>query len=401
MSKYWKPSGVKDTLLGFDKLAAETIYRGLCSACGACISVCPSKSIDMKIGEPDPELTGKCSPECDLCSRVCPGSYIPLTKMEEMTFGRAKRSDELMFGIYRDIYAGHAVHEDIRKAGVAGGVVNSLLTYGLESGNLDCAIVAGWDEKEPWKVRPKIATTRKELIDCSRSKYSISQSLRVLREAVDKGYKKIGIVALPCHTISLRKMQLHHLKMVENVELIIGLYCLAQTYIEGTEYMIRDRFGFKLEDVEKFSFRAEPYPGYITAWTKKGEVKRAELMALWGMAPTMFIGFPVERCNVCQDHVAELADLSCGDVWGRTDLMTKGIEEKRGHTEIFTKTEIGEKFLKNAIEADYIKVMPGNPPEYPIDKHYVINPGWFRKKVGNVVRERYRTKYGWPVPKIE
>lgn len=165
--------------------------------------------------------------QCSLCSQVCPGSYIPLTKLEEMVFGRTKTAEETQFGIYRSLYAGLALDPDIRKAGVSGGVVTALLAYGLESGVLDCAIVAGWDETEPWKVAPKIATTRQELIDCSRSKYSISQTLSALGEAVNRGFRKIGIVGLPCFIIGLRKMQLYNLKMVDNVALMIGLYCLS------------------------------------------------------------------------------------------------------------------------------------------------------------------------------
>ncbi len=338
--------------------------------------------------------------QCALCSQACPGSYIPLTKLEEMVFGRTKTADERQFGIYRSLYAGHAIAPEIRKAGVSGGAVNALLAYGLEAGILDCAIVAGWDEAEPWKVAPKIVTTRQELIECSRSKYSISQTLSALREAVERGFSKIGIVGPPCYIIALRKMQLHNFNITDNVAIMIGLYCLSQTYIEGTEYLIRDRFGIPLEDVEKFAFRGEPYPGYVTAWSKTGEVGRCELMALWGMAPTIFIGFRLERCLICEEHLSELADISCGDVWGRTDLMEAGIKEKVGHTEIFVRTDKGEKYFEAAVEAGYVKKMPGSPPDYPIERHYAINPGWF-KRVASVARIRHRKKYGWPIPKIE
>jgi coenzyme F420 hydrogenase subunit beta len=214
------------------------------------------------------------------------------------------------------------------------------------------------------------------------------------------GFTKIGVVGLPCYVVGIRKMQLHGQKMADKIALTIGLYCLSQTYIEGTEYVIRDRFGIPLEDVEKFAFRAEPYPGYMTAWSKNGEVGRCELMALWGMAPTVFIGFRLERCLVCQEHLSELADISCGDVWGRTDLQAEAVKEKVGHTEIFTRTERGQTFFDSAVEAGYIHKMEGSPTEFPMDKHYVINPGWF-KRVASAARIKHRTKYGWPVPKIE
>lgn len=171
--------------------------------------------------------------------------------------------------------------------------------------------MAGWDEKKPWKITLRIATTRQDLIECSRSKYSVGQTLSVLGEAVDRGFTKIGVVGLPCSIVGLRKMQLNQMKMVDSVALMIGFYCLSQTYIEGTEYMIRDRFGIPLENVEKCAFRAEPYPSYMTAWSNTGEIGQCELMALWGMAPTIFIGFRLERCLVCQEHLSELADISC------------------------------------------------------------------------------------------
>ena len=140
---YWFPIGVRTTLPGFEKHFSETIGRGLCAACGACVSACPSKALFMKRAEPDPELVGNCLPNCDICSRVCPGRYIPLTELEKLTFGRVKTAEEQMFGIYRTAYCGYAVDPEIRQAGVAGGMVSALLTYGLDSGELDCAIVAG------------------------------------------------------------------------------------------------------------------------------------------------------------------------------------------------------------------------------------------------------------------
>ena len=113
---YWSPAGVRATHTGFEKLFSETIGRGLCAACGACVSVCPNKAISMKRAEPDPELTGRCLPDCNICASVCPGSYIPLTELEELTFGRARTENERMFGIYRHAYCGYAVDPEIRQA---------------------------------------------------------------------------------------------------------------------------------------------------------------------------------------------------------------------------------------------------------------------------------------------
>ncbi len=95
----------------------------------------------------------------------------------------------------------------VHHAGVAGGSVTAFLLYALENGIIDGAIVAGYDENEPWKVKAKIATKKEDLLNCVRSKYAICNILTALRDAVDQGLEKIAIVALPCHTYALRKMR--------------------------------------------------------------------------------------------------------------------------------------------------------------------------------------------------
>jgi coenzyme F420 hydrogenase subunit beta len=231
----------------------------------------------------DPELVGECKEErCDLCNEVCPGASIPRSELEEMVFGRKRNEDENPFGQYREHLVTHAKDEKVHHAGVAGGTVTALLLYALEEGIIDGAIVAGYDEAEPWKVKAKIAKTRDDLLSCVRSKYAICNTVSALRDAADQGLEKIAIVALPCHTYALRKMKLHKLKrLADRVELIIGLYCLSQTYMDGTEYIIRERLGIPLGEVEQISYRGrlgDPFGGGFWVKTKKrrGKVSGAD-----------------------------------------------------------------------------------------------------------------------------
>ncbi|MBW1868997.1 MAG: Coenzyme F420 hydrogenase/dehydrogenase, beta subunit C-terminal domain, partial [Deltaproteobacteria bacterium] len=48
----------------------------------------------------------------------------------------------------------------------------------------------------------------------------------------------------------------------------------------------------------------------------------------------------MERCLVCHDHLADLADISCGDVWGRHEELEE--RSPGGWTGIFVRTEVGE-----------------------------------------------------------
>lgn len=73
---YWTRPWMKGEIKGFDKHHSENIGSGLCSGCGLCVSVCPSKAITMRRAEPDPELAGVCragaAPLASRCSAVCP-----------------------------------------------------------------------------------------------------------------------------------------------------------------------------------------------------------------------------------------------------------------------------------------------------------------------------------------
>jgi coenzyme F420 hydrogenase subunit beta len=361
------------------------------------VAVCPPKNVKLKLGCVDPELMGECMEGCNLCNNVCPGAYIPKSELEAMIFGRKRTEEEELFGQYKDHLVTHAKNEKVHYAGVAGGTVTALLLYALEEGIIDGAIVAGYDENEPWKVKAKIATTKEDLLNCVRSKYAICNTVSVLRDAVNQGLQKIAIVALPCHTYALRMMQLRKGWLADKVELIIGLYCLSQTYMEGTEYIIRERLGIPLDQVDQISYRGrlgDPFGGGFWVKTKTGEEKSLQLIAHWGMVPTIFIGFQVERCLLCLDHTCELADLSAGDVWGREEELKK-INEY-GWTGVFVRTDKGEEIFRGAVEAGYIVSEPGGS----IESYYPVNPGHPKKKFAVPTRIEYRKKYGWPVPKI-
>ena len=300
--------------MSFDKLKLEVVDSGLCCSCGTCVSACPHGYLAIPLGEVGSEKkSGKkdCPDNCFICFEACPGKNLPFSEMEQMIFSRKRNSDsnEQMLGIYKSYMVTHAVEESVHKTGVAGASVSALLINGLKTGYLDAAIVAGYDKERPWQVRPFLVTDRGGVLAAARSKYGVCSVNTLLAEAAEK-YERIGVVGCPCHVWGIRKLALRKLapKITKRIKVIIGLYCLAQNFSLAAEYMITQRMGVKLDDVAEFQYRGgADFGGGTWVRTKDGQERTMELLGNWGMVPTVFIGYQMERCFVCQDHVADLA----------------------------------------------------------------------------------------------
>ena len=385
----------------FEKLFEGVVNSGLCSSCGTCVSACPQHLLNIPLGEVGPEKgPGKedCPEKCNICYDACPGMNLPYGAMEEMVFGRKRTEDpvEQMLGIHKYHLVTHAVDQKIHQTGVAGASVSTLLIHGLETGFIDAAIVAGYDKDKPWQVRPYIVTEQGGVLAAARSKYGVCSINTLLAEATGK-YERVGVVACPCHVWGIRKLAMNNLapKVTNRIKVILGLYCLAQNCSLAAEYMITQRMGVKLEDVAAFQYRGgADFGGGTWVKTKDGQEKSMGLLANWGMVPTVFIGYQMERCFVCHDHLSDLADLSCGDVWGRHEELEK--KSPYGWTGIFVRTDAGEEIINSAIKAGVIHAeRDDNMIEY-----YATNPGHSKKRFANPKRIEYRKRYGWPVPNV-
>ena len=119
---------------GFDLLKKNCINSGLCVECGACELVCPSQAIKLikySWGR-NPELVGSCIAEpCEKCHNVCPAHKVPLTQIETKFFGRARQKGTIedKTGVWRSVYTGYALDEEIHNKAVSGGFISALLIF--------------------------------------------------------------------------------------------------------------------------------------------------------------------------------------------------------------------------------------------------------------------------------
>jgi coenzyme F420 hydrogenase subunit beta len=321
--KYTEPSFLE---CGFGELEYKVITPEICCKCGTCEAFCPR--IEHK--ESRPTLI-EYDPLCGLCFAYCPRTFFNAAAIENRLFGRSKSHNETL-GIFRKAMAVQS--SKASKNVQDGGAVTALLVHALEKGIIDCAVVT--DKDGDWRTIPKLAQKAEEVISAAGTKYTISNSIIAVEEALEKGYNKIGFVGTPCQIQALRKVQFsdepYELGQ-EKIALLIGLFCMENfDYDELMEGLIKGIFCLSPKEIERFEIKK----GMFRVIDKDGEVHEIKLEETDKFT---FIG-----CGPCFDFSSELADISVGSV-GSPD----------GWSTILVRTEAGEKLYKSAINAGAIK----------------------------------------------
>ena len=372
----------------FKDLHRDVIGRGLCTGCGSCVGICPTKGMAMVYvdHEPEPVLSGTCN-ACSLCYEMCPGKDIPFPAMEKLVFGREKEPDKEPLGIYRACLAGYAMDDKIRSTGTSGGIVSALLVYGLEQGLIDRALVGEWNSNVPWHTKPLVASNREEVLRAAKTKSQVVFTNALIGEALQKG-GKVATVGLGCHIEALRKLQLKYPshRLSKSVPFSIGLFCYCNYYTLATELLILERTGIKsLDEVAKVEYRVGKPHGKFCVTRKDGQI-----FSLQGPeAHMVFRSFPRNRCDMCLDWCSELSDIALGDYWG---AAVDGKDMKLGWSTIMVRTEVGERLLKDAESKGYIATFPTEA------SHLMLTGGFYKKKHTNVYNIMKGQRYNYSTP---
>jgi coenzyme F420 hydrogenase subunit beta len=367
----------------FSLLQKRVIQRGLCTACGTCVGGCPTGAIQFDFDLEEPALKGSCS-SCGICDAICPGEDIPLAQLEKAFLGETRSPANELLGVSRGFFKGFAKDREIRRSSASGGLTTALLLYVLDQKKIDGAIVTAMSPEKPWRTKPVLARTRQEVIEAARSKYTLCPNNIALREI--GRMDRVAVVGLPCHIHGIRKLQsLKALSgLADRIVLTLGLLCGSNRRHEATEHLIQEYTDVNLEEVEHFEYRGGLNAQEIKIFSRDKKETTVPTTEWRVISQSM----TKDRCRMCCDYSAELADLSLGDICDPRS-STKRIPNWNS---LIVRTEKGQRLIKEAREAGIIEVFPLE------EKSFYGNVGFEMKKHGAVYTLRERKRHGWPVP---
>ncbi|MBI5248257.1 MAG: Coenzyme F420 hydrogenase/dehydrogenase, beta subunit C-terminal domain [Desulfomonile tiedjei] len=318
-------------LLGLDELNRRVLERGLCAACGACVSRCPYL---VKFRGKTVKLDS-CTVEQGRCYAYCPMTFFDENAVSQSLFGEPYDANGL--GRVIAVAAARSSFGEIQSVAQGGGAVTSLVITALEEGIADAAVLTTSEGTDGY-LKGIVVTDKDEVKRAAGSKFVGAHSLEALREALDRGYQRIAIVGLPCQVKALRKMALLDLKqenLANRISMVIGLFC-------NWALSIRDLLPFLSERIG---------PGKI----KKYDIPPPPAKILKVFTEEETIDIPLddirsitqESCKLCDDMTSEFADISVG--------MYEG---KVGWNTLLTRTDAGRTLVRLAAEKGSLELSP-------------------------------------------
>jgi coenzyme F420 hydrogenase subunit beta len=258
---------------------------------------------------------------CDLgegrCFAYCPRTEIDLNRVHRAVFEQDYQ--DLAIGPYKRVLAARATHDEIRNKAQSGGTVSALVSFALEAGIIDGAVLTR--RGEGFLPQGQVVRERQGVLACAGSSYVATPTLEAFNREPWGANEKIGIVGTPCQVFAVANMRASSLEKktpIDQVRLVIGLFCT-------------------------WALSYEPFLAYLKTRVDVSRIRKLDITPpperlLKAITDTETIDIPLDEvrpsvcttCGVCLDMTSELSDLSVGTVEGLSGWNTVVVRSERG-----------------------------------------------------------------------
>jgi coenzyme F420 hydrogenase subunit beta len=320
----------ENKLIAFNDLERLIIEPGFCTLCGVCEAACPVHAIKLEHGKP--RRLHDCSEDldsCPICYDTCPHTDALLFETLKFVADAPHRRENL--GYYRRILLAHATNPTLRDASRSGGVVTALLNFAINRKIVDSAIASEASSKVPIKIAPSISLVPDNTLSAVDVKIVPSAVAEAFGRAVfEHGKVSIAFVGVPCHIVALRKLEAWQHKMISNLRITIGLFCLWTFSLGHLLEFLLDKYNIAANEIRNIDLTANEYV-----------VATEDRVVLIPLSEAR--SYVMNRCRTCTYFTSQLADLSVG---GAGPLKDWSI--------VIIRTREGENFFNRAVKEGVI-----------------------------------------------
>lgn len=347
-----------------DKATSQSLGRvargDLCAGCGACAGLFPEQ-IRMETqgrGWLRPVQTAPLTESQDqTIAAICPGLG--------QTVEAEGRADPVLWGPHVSAQVGWARDPKVRHAGSSGGALSMLLIHLLEEGAVDAVVQTTASPALAIGNATILSSAAEDVVDAAGSRYAPSAPLADLSRHLADG-RRFAFVGKPCDAAALRALISVDPRYGKAFPVILSFFCAGVPSHTGGKEVLR-ALGTDLDQVERFRFRGNGWPGRATAVLKDGSERSMSYHDSWGRILSRHLQ---HRCKICADGTGIAADLVCADAWESDEAGYPVFEEAEGTSLIMARTDHGAQILAAAEArariqteafnlADLVAIQPG------------------------------------------
>lgn len=304
----------------------------VCSGCGACTLVCPTKAISIEYNDKgffEARINEQQCVRCGRCTTVCikDNEYIDIPRLEE---GK--------------LFASVSKNASTLMNSSSGGIVSEAYATALKKGYSIVGTVYNYDLDQ---TEMHLSKDKDAIKSFSGSKYIQSYTVDAFRDAIlyakEDKKNRVMIVGTPCQIFGIDRA-LEALDLREQF-ILVDFFCHGvPSYLVWNAYLKNVKKYLKSDKLNEIKFR-EKKNGWHNYWIEMsaGSRKYSEMGSLDMFYEAFFDNqFMNDRCFTCRLRAEySKADIRVGDFWGKEFQSND-----TGVSAVIILSDVGAKFFE-------------------------------------------------------